>query len=132
MIQNAHVAGYDFVFEYSAGRNIDTIAVIGNNDHSALWKMSIDISRMRSIYFSISTYAQRNTTTEGHISTDCQVIELNDVGYVGKAPEELLYLGEMILAQLDQWCGGEHTLWRHYQAAVLQCVQIGHDQQQIR
>lgn len=48
MIQNAHVAGYDFVFEYSASRNIDTIAVIGNNDHSALWKMNIDISRLQS------------------------------------------------------------------------------------
>lgn len=51
MIQNAHVAGYDFVFEYSAGRNIDTIAVIGNNDHSALWKKNIDISTMQSVGF---------------------------------------------------------------------------------
>lgn len=67
----------------------------------------------------ISTYAQRHTTSEGHISTDCQMIELNDVGYVGEAAKELLHLGEMILAQLNQRCGGEHTLWRHDQAAVL-------------
>lgn len=37
MVQYAHVAGDDFVLEYSAGRNIDTITVIGNDDDSALW-----------------------------------------------------------------------------------------------
>lgn len=37
MVQNAHVAGDNFVLKYSAGRNINTITVIGNDDNSALW-----------------------------------------------------------------------------------------------
>lgn len=38
VVQDAHVAGDDFVLEYSAGRNIDTITVIGNDDDGALWE----------------------------------------------------------------------------------------------
>jgi len=79
----------------------------------------------------IETHAQGNTTTEGDITAHGQVIQLDDVRDVGETAQELLHLGEMVLAQLDQRRGGEHALGRHHQAAVLQGVQIRHDQQQI-
>lgn len=70
----------------------------------------------------IETYAQRNATTESHISAHGQVIQLNDVRDVGKATQELLHLREVVLSQLDERRGREHSLWRHYQAAVLKRI----------
>lgn len=49
MVQDAHVAGYDFVLENGAGRDIDTITVIGNNDDSSLWEEMIGISRVQDV-----------------------------------------------------------------------------------
>jgi len=50
------------------------------------------------------------------------VIQLDDVRDVGETAQELLHLGEMVLAQLDQRRGGEHALGRHHQTAVLKAA----------
>lgn len=42
MIQNAHIARHDFVFQNSARWNIDPVAVIRNDDNGSLFKMSSD------------------------------------------------------------------------------------------
>jgi len=39
MIQDAHVARHDFVFQYSTSGYIDTITMIGYDNHSALEKV---------------------------------------------------------------------------------------------
>ena len=37
----------------------------------------------------------------------------------------------MIVTQLHKGCGGEHSLWAHYQRAIPEAVQIAHYEQQI-
>lgn len=36
VVQDAEVAGYDFVFQHGARRNIDPISVVGDDDDGAL------------------------------------------------------------------------------------------------
>lgn len=36
VVQDAEVAGYDFVFQHGASRNIDPISVVGDDDDGAL------------------------------------------------------------------------------------------------
>lgn len=36
VVQDAEVAGYDFVFQHGAGRDIDAIPVVGDDDDGAL------------------------------------------------------------------------------------------------
>lgn len=36
VVQDAEVAGHDFVFQHGTGRNIDAISVVGNDDDGAL------------------------------------------------------------------------------------------------
>lgn len=59
------------------------------------------------------------------------MVEFDDVGNIGEASNELLYLAEMIVAELHQRRGWEHALRRHDQRSVLQTVEIRHHQQQV-
>lgn len=36
VVQDAEVAGHDFVFQHGAGRNIDPISVVGDDDDGPL------------------------------------------------------------------------------------------------
>jgi len=44
VVQDAHIAGYDLVLQNGAGRDIDTVAMVGNDDDSALVKLESKIS----------------------------------------------------------------------------------------
>ena len=111
MIQDAHISWNNFIVQNSSGRYVNSIAMVGNNYDSA---------------------SQGNSPAKGNIARDCQMVQLNDVWYVGESSQKLLHLAEMIVAELDQGRSWEHSLRRHDQGATSQTVQVGHHQQKIR
>lgn len=73
MVQNAHVAGDNFVLEYSAGRNIDTITVIGNDDDSALWREIVIVNRVQSLDSHLSFQLTRSETPRPKVTSPLTV-----------------------------------------------------------
>lgn len=110
MVQDVEVAGNNLVLQDRARGNVNMRASVGNNDHSAL---------------------ENNIRTKRNISSDSQVVELQNVGWVVEAGQKVVDLLEVI-AQLDQRNGVEHALGVDRQLAVVERVEIGGDQEQIR
>lgn len=75
--------------------------------------------------------SQRNASAKRNVPGDGQMVQLNDIWNISESSQELLHFAEMIVAQLDQWCGWEHSLRGHDQGAASQTVQIRHNQQKI-
>lgn len=110
MIQNPHITRHNLILQNRTGRNVNPIAVVRNDNHRA---------------------AKRNAPAERHVTADGQMVQINHVRHVREAGQKLANLAEMIVAQLDQRRGREHSLRRHHQRTGSQAVQIRHHQQQI-
>lgn len=42
MIQDTHVTGHDLIFQNSSSWNINTISMVGDNNHSSLKKTTLE------------------------------------------------------------------------------------------
>lgn len=110
MVQNAHITRHNLILQNSTGRNVDPVAMIGDDNHGT---------------------AQRYATTECHVAGHRQMVELDQIGYVSESGQKLADLAEVVVAQFDERRGREHALRRHHQRAAAQLIQVRHDQQQI-
>lgn len=96
MIEDVEVARDDLVLEDTARGNVNVRASVGNNDNSTL---------------------EDNICSESNISSDSQMVQLQDVGRVLEARHEAVDLLEVI-AQLDEGDSVEHALGVDRQLAV--------------
>jgi len=80
MAVDAQIAGDNLIVQNRTRRNIDTVAVIGNDDHRAL---------------------QRNILAKRHITGHRQMIQFQHVRNALETIQEIFHLVE-VRAQLDQ------------------------------
>lgn len=97
------------VLEDAAIRDINALALIRHNDDSP---------------------AQGDITAEVHISSDGQVIKLQNLGDLLESLLELLDLLEVV-AELDNGSGLEHALGVDHELTMLQGVDVTLDEQEI-
>ena len=86
------------------------IAMVGNNDDRPL---------------------ERDLLAKVDVSRDGEMVQLDDVRDGGETLEEVAHLLEVLVAELDERGRLEHAVGVHGEIAVLQGVEVAHDQQQI-
>ena len=80
VLQQTQASLHDHILKHRSRRDIDGLAFGGHNDHGAL---------------------QGNTTTQVDLSSDCEMVELNDLGNVRDARQEAGDLLE-VASKLDE------------------------------
>lgn len=111
MVENAQVAADDLVLKGGAGGDVDAVAVIGHDNDRA---------------------AERYALAERDIARDCEMVQIHDVRDALEPRQELVDLLKVLVAKLDERRVGEGAGRVHDQRAVLNGVQVGLDNEQVR
>ena len=110
MVEDPEIAGDDLVLDDGARRDVDPVALVGDDDDGA---------------------PERDALPEGDVAADGQVVQLDDVRDAAEPLQELVDLLEVLVAQLDERRRLEHPVGRHVEGPVLQRVEVAHDEQQV-
>lgn len=93
MLKDSKIARDDLILKDGTGWNIDSITMVGNDDHRTLqhrrWPSPSQIR---------DTHSQRNAFAEGHIARHRQTVQLQTVGDALKSGEEIFDLVTQTLA----------------------------------
>ena len=126
MIQYSEVAGHDLVLQHGAGGDVDPVPVVGDDDdRAAETHCDIVINGVMRKDEELTAFA------EGDVSGDGEVVQLQDVGDGAEPGEEGGHLLELAVPELHERRGGEHPQRGHLERAVLQAVEVGHDEQEV-
>ena len=75
VVQDPEVARYDLVLEHGARRDVDLLALVGDDDHFA---------------------AEGDVPAEGHVAGHGEVVEVHEVGDAAQALKELANLLDIL------------------------------------
>jgi hypothetical protein len=104
MVQDAQVARHDLVLQDRARRYVDTVTVVGNNDHSTLFKKKKKTEKSLfelKILNSIKNrypYAQSDALAERDITRHGQVVKLETVRDAAEAFQKLVDLFKYLIS----------------------------------
>ena len=110
MVEDPEISGDDLVLEDGAGRDVDPVPLVGDDDDGAL---------------------EHDALPEGDVAADGEVVQLDDVRDAAEALQELVDLLEVLVAQLDEGRRLEHPVGRHLEGPVRQGVEVAHDEQEV-
>ena len=110
VIEDPEVSRNDLVLQDGPGRDIDPVPVVRDDDHSP---------------------PKADSSTEGDVTGYGDVIQLQHTRDGSEPGEEVGDLLEVVVPQLHQRRGREHSLRGHDEGALLQAVQVRHHQQQV-